>query len=360
MRKIFKRGIPMPNIIKVALLALFIMISPILHAEVTVSPVMSVDATQQIFAVGPGKYVIVSLPGKGSPDDSYKLTINVNNAIYKDITANLVDEDNLRLFKNGSSYKGIGYRKAIAPFVIQGSTLTPGAHYLILDNTFAALITKKVSVTIEARFSLNQAERQQIERMFSNMYAALKKTLIFPDFNIHVEPCGEVNASSDSFGNGDVRYCTEMISHLARTKNQGAFTAIFLHEVGHSLLGLWGIPGNNNEDIADEFSTYMLMSSGPSGYALLDRSLEFWQNRDSSREVQMMLEKGDRHSLSIQRLRNIKENMQMGEAFIKRWNKLLYQHATSEALAKTIKNPMYGDDAELAQSILAQRNKLVN
>ena len=102
------------------------------------------------------------------------------------------------------------------------------------------------------------------------------------------------------------------------------------------------------------------MSSGPSGYALLDRSLEFWQGRDSTAEAMNMLKNGDRHSLSIQRIRNIKENMQRGESFIKRWNQSIYQHETSEALNKVVSNPQYGDDVVLARSILEQRSVLAN
>ena len=339
---------------------LFVFITSPSNAEVIVSPVMSIDAIQQNYVVGPGKYTVVALPGKGKPNDSYKITINANNAVYKDITAYLVDEANLRLFQQGYQYSGIGYQKAMAPFVIQGSTQTPGPHYLILDNRFAALISKKLSLTINALFTLDQADQQKIQSGFAAMYANLKNKLIFPDFNIRVKPCGQANAFSESFGSGDVHYCTEMISLLSKTNNQGAFAAIFFHEVGHSLLGLWGIPGNNNEDIADEFSTYILMSGGPSGYALLDRSLEFWQNRDSMAEAMNMLKNGDRHSLSIQRIRNIKENMQRGEAFIKRWNQLIYPHETLEALNKVISNPQHGDDVELARNILEQRSRLAS
>lgn len=330
------------------------------NAEIIISPVMSIDATQQSYVIAPRTYTVVPLPGRGSPLDTYKISINADNAVYKDITAFLVDEANLNLFKQGQPYKGIGYQKAVAPFVIQGEAQTSGPHYLILDNSYASLISKKLRLTIEGKFPLDPAERKTIENGFAAMYANLKKLLIFPDFNIRIEPCGQVNAFSETFGSGDVHYCTEMISLLAKTKNQGAFTAIFLHEVGHSLLGLWGIPGNNNEDIADEFSTYVLMSGGPSGYALLDRSFEFWQNRDSMAEAMNMLKNGDRHSLSIQRIRNIKENMQRGETFIKRWNQLIYQHETSEALNKVINNPQHGDDVELARSILEQRSELVN
>ena len=350
----------MQIVTRLFIVVLYFFITPLSSAEIIVAPEMSIDAIQQDYVVGPGTYTVVPLPGKGKKDDSFKITINASNAVYKDITAYLVDEANLLLFKQGQQYNGIGYQKAIAPFVVQGSTQTPGPHYLILDNRYAAFISKKLSLSIEAKFSLNQSEQQQIQNLFSNAYAVLKKQLIFPDFNIHIEPCGQANAFSETFGNGDIHYCTEMISHVMKTKNKGAFIAIFLHEVGHSLLGLWGIPGNNNEDIADEFSTYVLMSGGPSGYALLDRSLEFWQEGDSSAEAMNMLKNGDRHSLSIQRLRNIKENMQRGEAFIKRWNKLIYQHETSEALNQVVSNPQHGDDVELARSILEQRSVLGN
>lgn len=136
--------------------------------------------------------------------------------------------------------------------------------------------------------------------------------------------------------------------------------SVFLHEVGHSLLSLWGMPGNNNEDIADEFSTYVLMSGGPNGYQYLDASLQFWQNRNSANEALNILQNGDRHSLSIQRMRNIKENMISGEAFIKRWNNLLYEHYTDNALNEVIKKPVPGADVELATKILIQRSKLAN
>lgn len=329
-------------------------------AEVFVSPVLNTEPVKKDYVIAPKMYMIVPLPGKGNPNDSYRITINAGNAIYKDITAYLVDSTNLRLFEQGYQYKGVGYQRAMTPFVIQGSAQTPEPHYLILDNRYAAFIAKKLHLTIEASLTLDQANRQMLEKAFANAYLGLKQNLSFPDFNIRVEPCGQVNAYSETFGSGDIHYCTELISHTFNSKNQGAFVFIFLHEVGHSLLGLWGIPGNNNEDIADEFATFIMMSGGPSGYAMLDRSLEFWQNRDSTAEAMNMLKNGDRHSLSIQRVRNIKENIQRGVLFIKRWNQLIYPHSTTEALNKVIQNPKHGDDVDFARSILAQRSKLAN
>jgi len=338
--------------------ALIIFFSQIALAEVFISPVLNTDANQKNYVIGPGQYLVIPLPGNGDPRNAYKISINATNAIYKDITAFVVDDANARLFQQGYEYRGIGYQKAMAPFVIQGGTQTPGPHYLILDNRFAAFISKKLNITIEASLRLEPAAHKKIETSFSGMYTGLKQKLVFPEFNIRVEPCGQVNAFSESFGSGDIHYCTEMIARTLGNNNMGAFVFIFLHEVGHSLLGLWGVPGNNNEDIADEFATYIMMSGGPAGYAMLDRSLEFWQNRDSTAEAMNMLKNGDRHSLSIQRVRNIKENIQRGTQFIARWNQLIYPHSTTTALEDIVKNPKHGESIELAQNVLEQRNKL--
>jgi len=346
------------QIIRMLVAIILIFMVPFSMAEVFVSPVLNTEPIRQDYVVAPGRYIVVPLPGKGGLNDSYRITINANNAIYKDITAYLVDATNLRLFEQGYQYRGIGYQRAMAPFVIQGGTNTAEPHFLILDNRFAGFIAKKLHLNIEASLGLDEANRQVLEKAFIGAYDGLKQNLIFPDFNIRVEPCGQVNAYSESFGSGDIHYCTEMISHTFNNQNKGAFTFILLHEVGHSLLGLWGIPGNNNEDIADEFATYIMMSGGPSGYAMLDQSLDFWKNRDSAAEAMNMLKSGDRHSLSIQRIRNIRENIQRGTSFINRWNKLIYPHSTTEALRKIIQSPKHGDDVGLAQNILEQRNKL--
>ena len=343
-------------LIKTYFLITFLLFPLISTAEVIVSPVMATDAIMNNYVVQAGALQVIPLPSKGS-QDSYLIEINATNAVFKDITAYIVDQQNLYLYQAGQPFRGIGYQKAIAPFSIQGSIPAGGSKFLVLDNRYAAIIAKKINIAVKARFPLDTSEQEKIRQSFEQLYTSLQKNLIFPDFNIRVEPCGQVNAYSESFGSGDIHYCTETISNLAHSNNQGAFAAIFYHEVGHSLLGLWGIPGNNNEETADEFATYILMSGGPTGYALLERSLEFWQSRDSVAEAQNMLVNGDRHPLSIQRIRNIKENMQRGESFIRRWNQLIYQHATDDALNKIALRPSYGDDATLAKNTLKQRQQ---
>ena len=329
------------------------------NAEVFVSADMTTDPVSQSMTVNAGSYLAIPLPSTSNLNDYYKITINTNNAVYRDLTAFIVDDENLTSFKQRYQYRGIGYSKAQTPFILQGSINSPNQKYLIIDNRYAALINKKVSYTLEAKFQASEEQRENTKKLFSKMYTSLKKDLIFPDFNIYVEPCGNANASSETV-TGNIYFCSEMMDLLAKNNNEKAFLGIFLHEVGHSLLGLWGIPGNNNEDIADEFSTYMMMSAGPNGYAYLDATLQFWQNRNSAAEALNMLKNGDRHSLSIQRMRNIRENMLTGEAFIKRWNRLIYEHHTDEALNEVIDKPMPWADVELAAKILSQRANLEN
>jgi len=93
---------------------------------------------------------------------------------------------------------------------------------------------------------------------------------------------------------------------------------------------------------------------------MLKQSLDFWRNRDSMSEARNMIIKGDRHSLSIQRVRNIQENMKRGDEFIKRWNRAIYPHMTSDALSGIISNPKSYSDVGFAEQILRERNKFTS
>jgi hypothetical protein len=326
------------------------------RSEIIVTPFTAPEETTTNYVVGAGKYLILPLPGPGDASDSFMITVNADNAIYKDVTAYLVDDDNMRLFTQGAQYQGIGYQKGVAPFTIKGSTQKPGSHYLILDNSYALFVAKKLSVSIKAAYPMSDADQQLFKTQYSNLYGLLKRGFIFPDFNIRIQPCGQVNAFSDSFTSGDIHMCTEMVDHLAKTNNTGAAMFIFFHELGHSLLGLWGMPGNNNEDIADEFATYIMLMGGSASVPLLNQSLEYWRSLDSGAEARYIIERGDRHSLSIQRIRNIQENMARGDLFLKRWHRELYPHMTTNALNEIVKSPHADSDVELAQSIIKQRN----
>ena len=334
-----------------AVLIVLLLISGTVNAGVVVMPVTALEAVTTSYTVNPGGYVAIPLPALSGEKNAYKITINVSNSVYKDITAYFVDEENMRLFTQHTNYKGIGVSRKVAPFSIDAVTETVGQHYLILDNTYALIIAKKIAVTVQLAYPMTEREKIAYSAQFTAMYNALKKVFVVTDFNIIVKPCGQVNAFSESTTTGNIGFCTELVDHLAKSRNDGAFFFIFFHEVGHSLLGLWGVPGNNNEDFADEFATYIMMQN-ERGPELLMSALEFWQEKDSKAEAQNIIQNGDRHSLSVQRIRNIKENLNNQKSFSTRWNNLLYPHMTQEALSQFISNPTASSDTVLAKSIL--------
>ena len=330
---------------------LLLLISATVNAGVVVMPVTALEAVTTSYTVSPGGYVAIPLPGLVGDKNAYHITIDVSNSVYKDITAYFVDEENMRLFTQRTSYKGVGFARKVAPFSIEAVTETVGQHYLILDNTYALIIAKKIAVTVQSAYPMTEREKIAYTTQFTAMYNALRKVFVVPDFNIVVKPCGQVNAFSESTTTGNISFCTELVDHLAKSRNDGAFFFIYFHEVGHSLLGLWGVPGNNNEDIADEFATYIMMQN-ERGPELLESALEFWQEMDSKAEAQNIIQHGDRHSLSVQRIRNIKENLSNRKSFLARWNNLLYPHMTQEVLNQFISNPRPNSDMVLAKSIL--------
>jgi len=113
------------------------------YAEVIVSATSSLEESHSYYDIGPGQYVAIPLPSSNTKGDSYRLKVVARNAIYKDITAYLVDEQNLQLYRQGQAYRGLGYSRSITPFTIAGSIQTVGRKYVILDNSYAGFITKK-------------------------------------------------------------------------------------------------------------------------------------------------------------------------------------------------------------------------
>lgn len=325
------------------------------YAKIIIAPEASTEETSLHYDIGPGKYVAIPLPSSNQKDDRYTIKVFSKNNVYKDITAYLVDQKNLQLFQKAQTFNGIGYSKTKAPFSIQGSINSASQKYLILDNTYSTFITKKIDISYKATIPMNEERAELLNNSLSRLYNGLKNTLTFNDFDIHVRPCGQVNAYSETYSTGNIHICTELLDNISKSNNTGALTFIILHELGHSLLGLWKLPGNNNEDIADEFATYLMLMGGAKSGIMLERSLDFWRNRDSKVEALNMIKYGDRHSLSIQRIRNIQENIRNNKEFSKRWSVLIYPHMTEQALESIIEKPPENANIALAKSILKKQ-----
>ena len=137
-----------------------------------------------------------------------------------------------------------------------------------------------------------------------------------PKFSVQVSPCGTITA----FSSPNITICTELIADLVEKKLTAALYPILLHEIAHSALQLWGLPGYDNEDVADEFAAVMLALVSPE---YINASIRYLEEKDSIGEAVIQLVEGSRHSLSIQRARNMKNAMKNMNDLQKRWNNLL-------------------------------------
>ncbi len=154
-----------------------------------------------------------------------------------------------------------------------------------------------------------------IKTLIENAVKGITNFYHVPDFNIYVMPCGISNA----FSAPDIIICTELLSDLNKHDLNNALIPILLHELAHSLLNLWNLPGYNNEDIADEFVVVYLGEIEP----FINDFEKFLIRNDPISEALVIIYKGDRHSLSIQRVRNLRENLKYRDELIKRWAHLL-------------------------------------
>lgn len=292
------------------------------------------------------QYKILQL-GAWRVGDKLAIQVGARNAVFNDITACILTEDEARNYQPRGGCRG--RVKTMTPFLLQWQVEVEAKHFLVLDNTYANFVKKTVGVDVKFLKILTQQEVSSLAAPFESIRASIERAFENADFNIKVKPCGESNAYSDR-GTADITICSEILSDLQR--NPGALTATLLHEYGHSLLNRWGEPGASEEDMADQFATVALLRGGDKGRESLLQWIQYWTQRDSRAEAQFQLTRGDTHSLSIQRARNIQQSMNFPDELTRRWNKMLYRHMTKQALQQTINQPRKVDDMDLAQEAL--------
>jgi hypothetical protein len=294
--------------------------------------------------------LIVPLLG-GSAGDRYFVEVNLVNLVYRDISAYIVDEENLARIQRREQSMGEGKQKAIAPFTLQHTAASNGPRYVVLDNRYALVIPKKASVVTRMARAMPQDLAQQLRDSIGKTYEGLKSMFVFQDFNIDVKPCGQVNASSER-ATGDITMCTETLSKAAG--KPGIFLGVMMHELGHTLLRLWTLPGSDNEDMADEFAVQMLMRT-KEGPSYVREFSEFFAGGNPWLEAKAVIQSGDRHTLSPQRIRNLANWARDAADLLPRWNRLLYPNMTGEMLRRISERPNPFDDATLAREELGRR-----
>src|SRR5207249_4814284 len=115
-------------------------------------------------------------------------------------------------------------------------------------NTGAAPLELSVVVALSGQRSNEQTAIMR--ELVSAPVRDMERYWKLPNFKIFVRPCGGVNA----YSNPDIVICSELINDLVRKNLADAIDPILFHEMAHSILFLWGLPGYDNEDVADDFS----------------------------------------------------------------------------------------------------------
>lgn len=228
-------------------------------------------------------------------------------------------------------------------------------YYLLVDNQRSLVFPRTVNVYSYAVSPEPTEESLKAQRATEELYQTLEQLFVFPAFRIVIRHCGFENAFSDP-RTGSITLCKELVEKLSGQGLNRAAGFVFFHELGHTLLNLWGYPLADNEDAADEFATvFMLLVKQQE--AALDAA-QWWASdapNQQRKEALSKLWRDDRHTLSPQRARNIIRWLKQRDALLGRWQKLLVPNMQIRTLTllETSDDPWI--DHALVRSELAKR-----
>jgi len=318
--------------------------SPV-HAEVNVANQMRFEVLNTAFQINAGSEAYFDL-GNASVGDKYEVSIQSTNGFFPDISAYIC-------LKGGTNKACLGYTKVKAPYNFSVDITKPGSYILKFDNTYSALTNKKGVASVNATLGLDENTHTRFIQMFHGLEQEVFSTFNVSQFNISLVPCGYENAFSRTNG-GHITICSELFMKLIMEQKTGALIGIFFHELGHSLLNLWGQPNWRNEETVDEFAIAMMYWDG-----IQEKTFDwvkYFEAKNSVQEANHIIRNGDTHPLSIQRARNARYILNNPSDVIRRWNQFLYPYLTTSKLKELLNNPgKYGDRA-LATKILQTRS----
>jgi len=239
-------------------------------------------------------------------------------------------------------------------------------YWLVFDNKGSLFTSKQITMQTYVLVDIAEEKRKEISKGLEKGLDNIFRYIESDEFDLNIVPCGVSNAFSTRDG-GHVTMCSELLSDVTQKNIPHAFTGVFMHELGHTFLNLWGSPNFANEKTADEFAVALMFISenfpSPEGTTDDEVSPEevvrdlikyFESISNLSRETQAAM-LGDQHALSIQRVNNFKSILVTPKSFIKRWNSEIYPHLTVVALQSIVEMPHVGADIELAKDLLAQK-----
>ena len=318
-------------------------------AEVRVSNEMRLSVLSDYFEIR-ARNLTRSNIGVFAAGDQIEVKVELHNKrMWRNLTVVICPESQLRYYEAGQRSNCLGRFKGKNPISFTYEVRSPGRYYVVLDNRYALVIKKKASLSVVRRGKMPKEMREAMIKGLEALTTSIQKTFVVPEFDLQLMPCGSSNAFSQG-DSGDIVICTELLADTILKGQDGAFAGIVGHELGHTLLNLWGAPNWDNEETADEFAIAVLYRDGvqEKAYDLA----QYFAAKNSQRDAAYIVREGDRHPISIQRTRNIQRILHNPSNTITRWYRLFYEHMKPAALKAVIDNPKKYDDIEYATQVL--------
>jgi hypothetical protein len=205
-------------------------------------------------------------------------------------------------------------------FVIETPPSNSGAIASLLNsNSYPA----KVNLRIDRIGTRPESIRKQIRNIVDIPFRSLSVIYDLPPITVTVRPCGQINA----FSSPDITVCTELMADLDDKGVPNALLPILLHELAHSLLYIWKIPGYEDEKLADEFAVVLLSKASPES---IEDLIRWFEKQDSISENIIRLVATDKHPLSLQRALTARQILQNPDKLFVKWGKVLGPHMRKE------------------------------
>jgi hypothetical protein len=239
-----------------------------------------------------------------------------------------------------------------------------GHYYVVLDNGTGSQPARlnifiQGAVGPEAAVMLKnlqfKEQEDHLEKKLSLVVTNLNESFIFTPFPIKVRFCGKGGTAFS--GTKGILLCLEFVQAVQKVmgdkdKSNNVLLFTIFHEIGHNLLSQWGYPFYDNEEVADEFATVLIIMMGQA--QRLSAVPEYFISRPSLSELLGKALKSDRHPLSVERARNIVRWMKDPQ-LIKRWQTIFVPHMQTEVLEKLQKTTPSWADLPLIEKELASR-----
>lgn len=319
------------------------------NSSVTVSVEPSTVQARQTVTIAAHNGLVYSLTLTGG--SALVARFQVAGGLNNKIKVLLLDADNYRLYQAHQKYSYFqgttGEVRGTGHYVFK--VPQTGIYDLVVDNSEAWLLPRQVQLYVYSVSPTSTTQSTEAERNLTNLFGNVGKLFIFPSFKIQLRHCGIVNA----FSNPNITLCAELIESLTDQHLEQAIGFVFFHELGHSMMRLWGLPLSDNEDVADEFATVCMILARQQQPAL--QAAQWWEAQTSQQEALSKLWIDDRHTVSPQRARNIIHWLNQPDDLLQRWMRLMTPHLQSTAILELMKDSRLAPVRAVMQAELQRR-----